>query len=316
MSESVLHGIDMDRVPRVLPPSVEVLDAFPLHPVPKRLWQARTELLGELALAEAPASGRQIACILAGAEEGYGGHTVETSPTNALDPFAMALEKVPNGAKLFGVMVTGKGTMKDKHVMPSAEAYDAVSPLLLPGSPFYVIPPNQSELCRRIPEGMHQAAYEPKLASVFRGGTPFESTLEALDVTSLSMEDCRFVGQLRHAGLAADVHYYLTGSANGLSGPSVALRPGMYSDLDIIAVSERGREATEAHFEAVAEATYGSLEKTPKVVSIAGTDDTLEGCIYSNTEAGISIDFYATQTLKDAFVRPEYYGRNYFHQLS
>jgi hypothetical protein len=108
----------------------------------------------------------------------------------------------------------------------------------------------------------------------------------------------------------------LTGSGNGLSGSSVAIRPGMYNDLDIIAISERDKAEVEAEFESVAKACYGVLEKVPKLVNVAGTDRQVEGCIYSNEKSGISIDFFASNQVKDAFVRSENLERNYFHQLS
>ncbi len=316
MSEIADDGIDMYRFPRVVPDDLVIIDAFPLNTIPERLEPVMSDLLGQLALAEAPFSGKRIACILAGADEGYGGHTYERSHSDVEDPFLMALEKVPKGAKLHGIMVTGEGPMKEKHVMPSGKAYDLLSPLLLPGSDIVVVPPNTRDVCRFIPEFMHKSAYRSKVASVFQGRTVFESQVEAIRYTSLSMEDCNFVAHLRHAGLRDDIHYYLTGSSNGHSGPSVALRPGMYSDLDIIAISERDKAEVEAEFESVAEACYGALEKVPKLVHVAGTDRQVEGWIYSNLKSGISIDFFVSHELKDAFVRAESLDRNYFHQLS
>ena len=316
MSEMTVDGIDMHRFPRVVPDNLDIMDAFPLNPIPECLGPVMSDLLGQLALANAPFSGKRIACILAGADEGYGGHTIERSRSDVVDPFLMALEKVPKGAKLYGVMVTGEGPMKEKHVMPSGKAYDLLSPLLVPHSDIVVVPPNTRDVCRFIPEFMHASAYRTKVASVFQGRTIFESQVEAIRYTSLSMEDCEFVAHLRHAGLRDDIHYYLTGSSNGQSGPSVALRPGMYSDLDIIAVSDKDKNEIEARFEDIAEAWYGPLEKKTKVVNIAGSDDMVKGCIYSNPEAGIEIDFYATNRIRKALVRPENADRNYFHQLS
>ncbi len=316
MSNSVIHDIDMVRFPRVMPQDVDVIDTFPLIKVPGRLELAKADVLGELALAQAPFSGRLIACILAGEDEGYGGHVIERSLTDTDDPFMMALGKVPEDAKLYGIMIAGKGPMKEKHVLPSGKAYDAIAPRLLPGSPIVVMPPNQTDMCRIIPESRHQTAYRPKPASVFEGTTVMEIYGEAIRNTSLSMEDCMFVAQLRLAGLQYGIHYFLTGSANGDSGPSVTLRPGMYGDLDIIAVSEMDRATVEAQFEGLAEAYYGVLEKTPKVVQVAGTNRKIEGCIYTNPVSGISIDFFVSGIVEDAFVRPESLERNYFHQLS
>lgn len=316
MSETIVDGIDIYRFPRVIPDDLAVVDAFPLNPIPEHLDPIKADLLGELALAQAPFSGRRMACILAGKNEGYGGHTVERSPSDIDDPFIMALGKVPQDARLYGVMVTGEGPMKEKHVMPSGKAYDLIAPRLLPGSPVIVIPPNTQDTCRYIPESMHQAAYRPKVASIFQGRTFPQIKIEAIRNTTLSIEDCEFVAHLRLSGLKDDIHYYLTGSANGQSGPSCALKPSMYSDLDIIAVGEKSKAETEACFEDMAEAWYGPLEKEPKVVTIAGSEDTLEGCIYSNPQAGISIDFYAIDQLQKAFVRPENLARNFYHQLS
>lgn len=316
MSEVLDDGIDMYKFPRVVPDDLVMIDAFPLHPVPECLDPVKQDLLGQLALADAPFSGKRIACILAGADKGFGGHTVERSRTDADDPFIMALAKVPEGEKLFGVMVAGEGPMKEKHVMPSGKAYDLISPLLIPGAPIVVLPPNRNDVCRFIPAFMHKSAYRTKVASVFQGRTIFESQVEAIRYTSLSMEDCEFVAHLRHSGLENSIHYYLIGSSNGQSGPSVALRPGMYNDLDIIAVSDRDKNEIEARFEDIAEAWYGPLEKEPKVVNIAGSNDLLEGCIYSNPKAGIVIDFYATHLLKEALVRPENETRYFYHQLS
>jgi hypothetical protein len=316
MSESVIDGIDMFRVPRVITEDVVVIDAFPLNQIPERLDPVKADLLGQLALAYAPFSGQRIACILAGENEGYGGHTVERGPTDIEDPFMMALSQVPEGAQLYGIMVTGQGSMKEKHVMPSGKAYDAIAPLLLPGSPIVVMPPNQKDVCRFIPESRHRSAYSPKPLSVFEGKTVMEIYGEAIRNTTLSMEDCMFAAHLRLAGLNDGIHYYLTGSANGDSGPSVTLRPGMYRDLDVIAVSEQSRDQTEAAFEALAEAHYGKLKKVPKFVGVAGTSKTIEGCIYSNKVSGVVIDFFASNELEGSFVRPESLERNYFHQLS
>jgi hypothetical protein len=316
MSEMVADDIDMFRVPRVMPEGTVVIDAFPLSPIPERLDPVRADLLGELALAHAPFSGRRIACILAGENEGYGGHVIEHSPTNIEDPFMMALRKVPEGVDLYGIMVTGEGLMKEKHVLPSGAAYDAIAPRLLPGSPIVMMPPNRTDVCRFIPESRHATAYSPKPISIFEGKTVVEIYSEAIRSTCLSMEDCMFVAHLRLAGLKQGIHYFLTGSGNGLSGPSVAIRPGMYSDLDIIAISDRDAAEVEAEFEGLAEACYGVLDKVPKLVNVAGSDRQVEGCIYSNLDSGISIDFFASKKLEDAFVRSESLERNYFHQLS
>ena len=316
MGEMIVDGIDMFRVPRVMPEDVVVIDAFPLNPIPERLDPVKADLLGELALAQASFSGRRIACILAGENKGYGGHVIERSPIDIEDPFMMALAKVPEGADLYGILVTGEGSMKEKHVLPSGAAYDAIAPRLLPGSPIVILPPNRTDVCRFIPESRHQTAYNPKPASVFEGQTVMEIYSEAMRNTYLSMEDCMFVAHLRLAGLKNGIHYFLTGSGNGLSGPSVAIRPGMYSDLDIIAISDRDSAEVEAEFESVAEACYGALEKVPKLVHVAGSDRQVEGCIYSNLESGISIDFFVSKRIEDAFVRSESLERNYFHQLS
>jgi hypothetical protein len=299
-----------------MPENTVVIDAFPLNPIPERLAPVKADLLGQLALAQAPFSGRRIACILAGENEGYGGHVIEHSPTDIEDPFMMALGKVPVGADLYGIMVTGEGSMKEKHVLPSGAAYDAITSLLLPGSPIVIMPPNRQDVCRFIPESRHASAYRPKPLSVFEGNTVMEIYSEAIHNTYLSMEDCMFVAHLRLAGLKEGIHYFLTGSGNGLSGSSVAIRPGMYNDLDIIAISERDKAEVEAEFESVAKACYGVLEKVPKLVNVAGTDRQVEGCIYSNEKSGISIDFFASNQVKDAFVRSENLERNYFHQLS
>lgn len=266
----MVDGIDVFRVPRVMPENTVVIDAFPLNPIPERLAPVKANLLGELALAHAPFSRRRIACILAGKNKGYGGHVIEHSPTDIEDPFMMALGKAPEGADLYGIMVTGAGQMKEKHILPSGAAYDAIAPRLLPGSPIVVMPPNRQDVCRFIPESRHISAYSPKPPSVFKGRTVMEIYGEAIRNTYLSMEDCMFVAHLRLAGLRAGIHYFLTGSGNGLSGPSVAIRPGMYSDLDIIAISERDKAEVEAEFESVAEACYGVLEKVPKLVDVAG----------------------------------------------
>lgn len=316
MSEAVFDDIDMFRVPRVMPKNSVVIDAFPLNPIPERLAPVKADLLGQLALAHAPFSGRRIACILAGENDGYGGHVTERSPTDIDDPFLTALSKVPGGVALYGIMVTGEGSMKEKHVLPSGAAYDAIAPLLLPGSPIVIMPPNQIDVCRFIPESRHESAYSPKPLSVFEGKTQMEIYSEAIRNTYLSMEDCMFVTQLRLAGLKEGIHYFLTGSGNGMSGPSVAIRPDMYNDLDIIAISERDKAEVEAEFERVAEACYGVLEKVPKLVNVAGSDRQVEGCIYTNAKSGISIDFFASHQVEDAFVRSESLERNYFHQLS
>jgi hypothetical protein len=306
----------MTQVPRVFPAGANVIEAFPLQPIPERLSAARADVLGQLALAHAPFSQRRTACILAGADEGYGGHVIEHSPTHIEDPFMMALEKVPEGARLYGIIVAGTGDMKEKHLLPSGKAYDAIAPLLFPGSPIIVIPPNQTDICRFIPEAQHQSAYVPKPLTTLEGTTFMQVYREAIRSTVLSAEDCAFIARLRLSGLDDSIHYYLTGSANGESGPSVALRPGLYRDLDIIAVSDHGKQQTEAAFEAVAQAHYGVLEKTPKVVTVAGTSQELEGCLYTNSAAGIAIDFFTAPALENAFVRPESYDRHYFHQLS
>lgn len=314
--EATPDRLDIRRFPRVIPEYMTLVDAFPLNPLPEQLDPSAADLFDELALADAPFSGRHVACILAGSDEGYGGHTVERNSTDVDDPFLMALRKVPDGARLYGIMVTGRGPMKEKHVMPSGAAYDLIMPLLLPGAPIVVIPPGSKDMCRFIPEPIHRAAYAPKAASVFRGKTFFESQIEAIRYTNLNMEDCELAAHLRLSGLLDGIHYYLTGSSHGPSGPSYACRPGMYGDLDIIAVSHRPKEEVEACFENIVEAHYGSLAKEPKVVHIAGSEDALEGCVYANTQAGICIDFYATHGLKSAFVRPEYLSRNFYHQLS
>jgi hypothetical protein len=228
----------------------------------------------------------------------------------------MALSKVPEGADLYGIMVTGEGTMKEKHVLPSGAAYDAVAPRLVAGSPIVIMPPNRQDVCRFIPESRHESAYSPKPLSVFKGSTVMEVCAEAICNTYLSMEDCMFAAHLRLAGLKEGIHYFLTGSGNGLSGPSVAIRPCMYRDLDIIAISERDKAEVEAQFESVAEACYGVLEKVPKLVDVAGSNRQVKGCVYSNATSGISIDFFASHRVEDAFVRSESLERNFFHQLS
>lgn len=319
MSEAIRDEIDAFRMPRVIPADAFVIDAFPLYPIPERFSRIKADLLGELALAQAPFSGRRVACILAGDNEGYGGHTIERSPTDIDDPFMMALSKVPQGATLHGIAVAGAdetGNMKEKHTLPSGNAYDAIAPLLAPQSLIVVLPPNQTDVCRVIPESRHQSAYAPKASSIFKGQTFEAMYSEAIRYTSLSMEDCMFAVHLRVMGLRDGIHYYLTGSANGDSGPSVLLKPGMYEDLDIIAVADISKAQIEASFEASASKYYGPLKKTSKVVAVAGSDRTIAGCIYSNQASQISIDFFAANRLEDAFVRPEYRERNYFHQLS
>ncbi|HSW37128.1 MAG TPA: hypothetical protein VLG37_02030 [Candidatus Saccharimonadales bacterium] len=315
MSESTILGIDINRFPRVMPVGAIVIDAFPLGPIPRQMDRIKADLLGQLALAEAPFSDRRVACILAGEHEGYGGHTVERSLTDVEDAFMMALGRLPSkDTKLYAVAVTGEGPMREKHVMPSGTAYDMIAPLLFPGSSIVVIPPNTSGVCRYIPEFMHQAAYAPRPASVFQGRNFLESKLEAIRYTALCIEDCEFVAHLRQAGLEEEIHYYLTGSSSGQGGPSFAIKPGMYGDLDIIAISQKDKAEVEASFESLAEACYGALEKEPKVASVAGSGRLLEGALYSNSD--ISIDFYVASTLEGAFVRPENLERNFFHRIS
>jgi predicted DNA-binding protein len=316
MSESLVNGVDSVRIPRVFPHDTKVIDVFPLTSISERLYGPTADLLGQLALAEAPFSGRETACILAGADRGYGGHVVEHSVDNAEDPFAMALAQVPDDAQLYGIMVTGKGALKEKHVLPSGEMYDAIQPHLVPDSPIIVIPPNQIAVCRRIPYDWHQRTYRPKPLSAFVGETVAEIYREAIEKTVLSVEDCMFLAKLRLAGLRDGIHYYLTGSANGQSGPSVATRPGVYSDLDIIAASSLGRGQVESSFEKLAANYYGALQKTSKLVRVVGGGRTVEGSMYVNGEIGLMIDLFVTSQPEDGFVRSEYLARNFFHQLS
>jgi hypothetical protein len=229
----------------------------------------------------------------------------------------MALSKVPSDAPIYGIMAAGEGAqMKEKHLMPSGAMYDKIASLLLPGAPIVVMTPNNTDRCRYIPESMHRAAYDPKQPYVFGGTTLHQIMVEAIRETSLCIEDCQLVAELRQSGIVHGVQYYLTGSANGRSGPSHALRPGLYRDLDIIAVSSKSRAVVESSFEQIAEKRYGSLVKLPKTVTVAGSGASVEGSIYTDSAATISIDFYAAQKLSQAFVRPEYLERCYYLQLS
>jgi hypothetical protein len=292
-----------------------VVDAFPLQPVPASIGHIAADLYRELEQADAPLSGRNTACVLVTEHAGYGGHVVEHSPTDVEDGFEMALDKVPYTATILGILATGKGTMKEKHIMPFGSTYDKLAPRLAPTAPIIMIPPNSRDTCRIIPAAMHEAAYEPKAPSIFQGATIFESEVEAIRYTALSPKDCAFVARLRHAGLDNGIHYYLTGSSSAQGAPSYALRPLSYNDLDIIAVGGKGKAHIEASFESLAESMYGPLEKEQKIVRVAASESMLEGVRYCN-DTGISIDFFPTAQLEQAFVRPEYLQRNFYHQLS
>lgn len=315
MSMVAVSGIDPMRFPRVVPEGIIMIDTFQLHAIPERLQPAHQDLMKELNLAKAPYSGRRVACILAGKDTGYGGHVIEHKDYIE-DPFIMALEKVPNGAELYGIMVAGEGKeMKEKHLLPSGNGYDAIKARLIPGSPIVIVPPNLPNMCRHIPDSIHQSAYAQKPPFAFLGKSVVAIYSEAMRNTNLSVEDSLFIADLRIAGINEDIQFYLTGSGNGISGPSVAIRPGLYRDLDIIAVSEQIEEVVQAKFENVAQARYGVLDKVPKLVR-AEDGRLVNGCIYSNVESGISIDFFVVKRLEDAFVRKDYFDRYWFHKVS
>lgn len=317
MAFSSIDGIDLYRFPRNTSENVTIIDTFRLRPIPEQMDDIKADLLGQLALAKAPFSDRRVACILAGEDEGYGGHTLELERSDFEDPFLMALSKIPNqNTRIYGVMVTGEGPMKEKHVLPSPAVYDRIASHLLPRSPIIVIPPNQTKHCRVIPESMHCQAYRSKPPVVFRGNSIIESTIEAIENTLLSMQDCEFVACLRHAGIKDKIEYYITGSSSGHSGPSYALRPGLYSDLDIIAVGKFSKDYIVERFEAIASSFYGSLKKESKSPRVDGVGEVIEGLLYTGTEESISIDFFPQNKVENAFVRSEYLSRNFFCKLS
>jgi hypothetical protein len=108
-------GINLDTFPRGLPSDAIVHDTFRLRNVPEAMRPALNDLLGELALAEAPISGRKSACILVGSDEGYGGHVVERDFGDVTDAFSMAYEKVESGTPIYGIMVTGEGSNRRRN---------------------------------------------------------------------------------------------------------------------------------------------------------------------------------------------------------
>lgn len=300
---------DLYGFPRRIPEGVDVIECFPLVPVPEGIFHIRADLLGQLAMATGC---RRTACLLMTEDRAYSGY----STADVEDPFTMALDEALSDINFIGAIVTGEGDIKEKHTLPLFGSWDRLKGLLLPGSKIIVVQPNNRDLCRVIPAHRMQAAYEPKTPLEFQGETIEQIFREALENTSLSIEDCEFIVRLRLDALKNDISYNLTGSAVGDSGPSNALRPGRYSDLDVIAESKRPIDEIVAHFEKIAEAHYGSLLKVPKVVKISGSQETVMGYIYSYPDGTPIFDFYPTNLLSNAFVRPEYYQRKFFIKLS
>lgn len=306
-----VNGIDTYTFPSAIPPEVTILDRFPPQPMPQQFGHIRADLLGELAQATPDRLGRSSACILVGADQGYGGH----SRTDIAETFPMALNKVPEGIALLGAMSIAIGdAAKEKHAMPTAPDFDRLVPLLTSDAKFCVLEPNRVDKCRIVPAAAIAPFYAPAQEEKIQGQTEIEARIELGDLTSLSPRECEFLAKLRIAGIDKDISYRLLGSGVGTKGQSAALHPGLYGDLDIVATSSREIAEITASFEALATSFYGPLNKNPKDVHQGSR--VISGQVYSNPEKGVMIDFFAGNTLGDVLVRPEALARGHAIQIS
>ena len=262
------------------------------------------ELLGELSGAHAPYSGKETACVIITSAGTYGGHVYEHEPGNFETAEAMALAKIPSDdTELRAIFVTGIGSIKPKHAMPSFASYDAIRERFFSAAThryhplaLYLVSPDIGGNTECFDYWALKAAYEPRRFSAFQGSGGFDSIHEILDLTQLNERDARFLG-----------------SAAAQGGVSVVINDS-YDDLDIIAVSDIKKETVESMLEAHATEFYGPLEKLSKTVRRWSDGEDVHGIVLKNEQ--ISIDFFAAQRLEDAVIRPENIERNFFHKIS
>lgn len=303
--------------------SIECGEQEPRAQVHQRLELAKPLLLGELALANSPYSGRNTACVLDAGDSLYGGHSIEFASGQSVSAEEMALGKIVSTHEQVQVVYvtgTGEGVRKAKHVMPTPEAYDLLASRLHPEAKMILLQPDDPDAFLIRGAGALRRAYEAKAFSVFNGTTaPVDD--EILMNTILAPEDASLIHHLHLQGVAEGIHYYLTGSASGRGGASSCVNTWMtYRDMDLIAITKRPREEIEAEFEDIAGVWYGDLKKEPHDVKLWPSDEVREGVTYTGTcfmrGRPAEIDLFVAPSLQDATVRPEYINRNFFHQIS
>jgi hypothetical protein len=272
-------------------------------------------LLGELALAEAPFTGRRTACVLKTMSGSFGGHAIERPDGSFVHATSMALRQVPSHQRVDSVYLVGDGpgVAKPKHVMPTPGGYDELAPRLHFDAELVVVNTATLEERARVEPEDHQSAYAHQAHS-YLGGDSWDEVKERLARhTKLSETDQEFLATLSMSGREEGVHFFLTGSASNRGAASTALG-APYNDLDIIAITHRNRAETESLFEAMADAHYGALQKEPHDVVSWPSGVVREGVTYRND--AVAIDFFTAPTLEAAMVRPEYLERNFYHQVS
>ena len=274
-------------------------------------------LLDELKFAHAPITGRRTACALVGEYYAYTGHTLEQADGTVHDAVTMAAQKIrPEDSTITKVFVTGADIKKHKHIMPTRDAYDLLSPFLSSDAPIVMVGPNELDMVKVIPAAHHHQAYEaPNKGHVFSGISAQAITIEALQHTLLNRRECVFLATLRLSGLREGIQYYLTGSSSGLGGPSYAVQPDVYEDLDLIAISEKPRDEVEDSFQYLMHEYYGDSLKLPHPVKQLSTGEIVQGSQFlSNNHA--SVDLFDGKTIAQALFRTDIFERELLHKLS
>lgn len=296
---------------------------------------ARELLMGQLALAEPPITGRRVGCVLeteAGDLFSEHNHELENPPRfhHAEERTLGIVSKHAGSASLRAVYMAGADPrltgQQLKNITPCSDCYELLEPHLAADAELVLFEPNTLDNATVFTDAEFRPAYGKWPHSSLKA-TKREDIIEELqEKAELTEDDREVVADLRLVGQELGVEFYLTGSASGRGWMSSVINRKLgisHGDIDIIAISNKhGKKQLKEIVGNILGNQYSGLEVTETETDywvVCGKDRGTKRHVNYLTflKDGRKVaDLSWADNLKVGMLRDDFYTNNYYHKIS